>query len=56
MAEELSKAGTLAVCEDHDETYYVFDEEQDIMKILGIMQILKTYDERKIIRARIMFR
>lgn len=57
-AEILSKFGNLIVYEDHDELYYVYENPQnigEIIELLGALQ-LKRYSERKIIRARNMYK
>lgn len=56
MGELLSKFGTLSVVEDHGETYYVFDEEQDMEVILEKVKGVKSYDKRAIIRARQIYK
>ena len=52
----LSQFGTLNVTEDHGETYYVFDDEADMKKVVEMMPKLKLYGDRMIMRARRMFR
>ena len=44
LANELSKRGTLSIYEDRDETYYLFDEDQDINSIRKEFSFLKSYD------------
>ena len=54
----LSKFGNLIVYEDHDELYYVYENVQNIGQIIELMGELKLkrHSERKIIRARNMYK
>ena len=56
LGELLSEFGTLGVVEDHGETYYVFDEEQNMEMILEKVKGVKSYDKRAIIRARQIYK
>jgi hypothetical protein len=52
FGEVLSQRGTLSLHEDHGETYYVFDEPQDIETILVQLQGLRDYSQRRIVMSR----
>ena len=56
VGKALSLYGTLNVAEDHGETYYVFDEETNVEKVIEMMPKLKLYKDRMILRARRMFK
>lgn len=51
----LSKFGTVTAHNNHSETYYVFEQDVPIPEVVAACEGLKPYDERQLIRARVMF-
>lgn len=52
LGDALSQRGTLSLFEDHGETYYVFDEGQDIGGILEEYPALRNYSQRRVVGSR----
>ena len=55
MGQTLSKWGTLAMAEDHGQTYYAFDCEVPTEEIVKEVEGLKVYGERYVVPAKKMF-